>query len=211
MTMLGDAPVAVEPIAAVTSGDVGPTPPPVLDVRETVLSQFANSSVLLKLVDFFAEWLEPTARFSAFFQNIWDITSATGYGLDVWGRILGVTRVLEVPEAIYLGFEQDEQAKPFGFGILYRGGRSTNSAALTDNAYRLLLFAKAALNITDASSRSINRILLALFGDGYVQDNHDMTITYVFSRALTPLETAIIQQSGAIPKPAGVSFTVETP
>ncbi|MET0375801.1 MAG: DUF2612 domain-containing protein, partial [Rhizorhabdus sp.] len=110
-----------------------------------------------------------------------------------------------------LGFEQDEDARPFGFGILYRGGRSTNSASLTDEAYRLLLLAKAALNITNASPLAINQSLLALFGDGYVRDNADMTITYVFSRALTPVETAIIYQSGAIAKPAGVSFSVEVP
>jgi len=122
-----------------------------------------------------------------------------------------VSRILEVPAGSYLGFEQDEEAKPFGFGILYRGGRSTDSAALTDDAYRLLLMAKAALNITDGSILSTNRILRFLFGNGYTRDNYDMTITFVFSRALTPLETAIIYQSGTIPKPAGVSFTVEQP
>lgn len=211
MTMLGDAPIAVEPIAAATSGDVGPSPQPVVNIRETVLSQYANSPGLLKLVDYFSEWLEPSGRFASFYQDIWDISSAVGYGLDVWGRILGVSRVLEVPAGVYLGFEQDDDARPFGFGILYRGGRSTDSAALTDEAFRLLLFAKAALNITDGSTPGANRILLALFGDGYVRDNRDMSITYVFSRALTPLETAIVYQSGAIPKPAGVSFTVETP
>lgn len=210
MTTFGDAPLAVEPIAG-TSPRSGSASTPLIDLATTVLSQYANSPVLLALVDYFAEWLEPTGRFDQFFQYIWDISTAKGFGLDVWGRILGVSRVLEVPEGVYLGFEQDAEAKPFGFGILYSGGRSTDSVALTDTAYRLLLMAKAALNITDGSIPATNRILLALFDDGYVRDNLDMTITYVFSRALTALETAIIYQSGAIPKPVGVSFTVETP
>lgn len=211
MTMLGDAPVAYEPLAAVTSG-TGVTPsPPILDIIDTILSQYANSPILLKLVRFFIEWFASGDRFDAWYRDVWNTATAKGYGLDLWGRILGVTRVLEVPAGVYLGFEQDEQARPFGFGILYRGGRSTNSAALTDAAYRLLLLAKAALNITDGSTPSTNKILIALFGDGYVRDNGDLTITYVFSRTLTPVETAIIYQSGAIPKPIGVSFTVEQP
>lgn len=212
MSILGEDPLAVEPLAEATPSGLGPeSSGTFFDVLQTVLSQYANSPIILALVEYFSEWLDPANRFDAFYQNIWDITTAKGYGLDVWGRILGVSRVLEVPAGVYLGFQQDADARPFGFGILYRGGRSTNSATLTDDAYRLLLLAKAALNITDASSPSINRILLALFSDGYVRDNGDMSITYVFSRALTPVETAIVYQSGVIPKPAGVSFTVEEP
>jgi hypothetical protein len=210
VTLPAVSPLAAEPLAASTPSGGGASGSDVFfDVLLTVLSQYANSPVVLKLIGYFSEWLDPASRFDAFYRNIWDITQAKGYGLDVWGRILGVTRVLEVPAGVYLGFEQDEEARPFGFGVLYRGGRSTNSAALTDEAYRLLLLAKAALNITNASAPAINQILLALFGMGYVRDNLDMTMTYVFSRALEPVEKAIVFQSGAIPKPAGVSFTVE--
>ena len=119
--------------------------------------------------------------------------------------------MLQVPTGSFLGFESDDQAKPFGYGILYGGARSTDNVALTDAAYRTLLLAKAALNITDASIPAINAILLNLFGDGYVRDNMDMTITYVFSQTLTPVQTAIVFQSGVLPKPCGVSFDVEQP
>jgi Protein of unknown function (DUF2612). len=177
----------------------------------TVLSQYANSPIITALVDLFAQWLDPQERFDRFYSLVWDIDTAQGYGLDVWGRILGVGRVLQVPVGEYLGFEQDAQAKPFGFGIFYSGSRLTNNVALTDDAYRTLLLAKAALNITNASAPAINTILLNLFGQGYVRDNRDMTITYVFSEALTPVETAIVFQSGVLPKPCGVSFDVEQP
>lgn len=210
MSILGVVPLAVKPLASSDPSTFTPNAQvPYFDVRQTLLSQYANSPVILKLLGYFNEWLNPVGRFDAFYQDVWNILTARGYGLDVWGRILGVTRILEVPGQLYLGFQQDDDAQPFGFGILYAGGRSTNSAALTDEAFRLLLLAKAALNITDASSLSINRILLALFGGGYVRDNLDMTITYVFSRPLEPVETAIVYQSGAIPKPVGVSYTVE--
>ena len=207
MSMTGAYPIAAYPIAG------GPPARrivlPFFDVLETLLSQYANSPVILKLMAFFSEWLDPASRFDQFYTDLWDISTAKSHGLDVWGRILGVTRILEVPTGAYLGFEQEDQAKPFGFGILYRGGRSTDSAALTDAAFRLLLFAKAALNITNGSVPATNQILRSLFGGGYVRDNYDMTITFVFPRELTPLETAILYQSGTIPKPAGVSFNVE--
>lgn len=213
MTMLGDDAVAVEPIAFAGRGDDGASGSslPFFDVLTTVLSQYANSPVILALLQDFSEWLDPAVRFNDFYNAIWDISAARGFGLDIWGRILGVTRILQVPSYVYLGFQQDPAAQPFDFGILYRGGRATNNAALTDEAYRLLLLAKAALNITNATIPAINRILLGLFADGHVRDNLDMTQTFVFSRALTPLETAIVFQSGVLPKPCGVSFTVEQP
>lgn len=209
---IAEFPIAVEPIASSGTSIPAPTPSTYFfDPAVTVLSQFANSPILLKLIDDFAQWLDPSTRFEAFYSLLWNIDTAQGYGLDVWGRILGVNRVVQVPDGVYLGFESDEQAKPFGFGIFYRGGRSTNNVALTDTAYRLVLLAKAALNITDGSIPAINQILLNLFGQGYVRDNLDMTMTYVFQTTLSPLETAIVFQSGVLPKPCGVSFDVEQP
>lgn len=209
--MTAEFAIAEEPIAVSPQVPIAITGSLFFDPAVTVLSQYANSPILTALVSDFAQWLDPASRFDSFFSLLWDIDTAVGFGLDVWGRILGVRRVLQVPTGAYLGFESDAEAKPFGFGILYGGGRSTNNVALTDEAYRLLLLAKAALNITNASIPAINSILLNLFNDGYVRDNMDMTITYVFSETLTPLQTAIVFQSGVLPKPCGVSFTVEQP
>ena len=203
---IAEAPIAASPLSA--TADVSGY---FFDPWVTVLSQYANSPIITALVDLFAQWLDPKTRFDEFYSLIWNIDTAQGFGLDIWGRILGVNRVLQVPTGEYLGFESDDQAKPFGFGIFYGGSRLTNNVALTDEAYRLLLLAKAALNITNASAPAINAILLNLFGQGYVRDNLDMTITYVFSQTLTPVETAIVFQSGVLPKPCGVSFDVEQP
>lgn len=209
--MTAEYALAEQPLAASPQIAIPSTNSYFFDPAVTVLSEYANSPVLTKLVDNFAQWLDPASRFDAFYSLIWDIDTAQGFGLDVWGRILGVSRILQVPSGVYLGFEQDAQAKPFGFGILYGGGRATNNVALTDTAYRTLLLAKAALNITNASIPAINAILLNLFGNGYVRDNMDMTMTFVFQETLTPLQTAIVFQSGVLPKPCGVSFTVEQP
>jgi hypothetical protein len=38
-----------------------------------------------------------------------------------------------------------------------------------------------------------------------------MAMTYVFGQDLTPVELAIVAQSGVLPKPVGVSVTAEQP
>ena len=204
-------PVAVVPLGAVEdvlNADIDRT---FFDVNETVLSQYANSPVMLSVIASFSAWLDLGNPFNRFYNLIWNIDTAVGHGLDVWGRILGVGRVLQVPSGEYIGFEQQPEAQTFGHGILFRGINLTDSASLTDDAYRILLMAKAALNITDASIPAINQILLTLFGDGYVRDNLDMTMTYVFSAPLDPVQTSIVFNSGVLPRPCGVSATVETP
>lgn len=209
---VGEFPVGAQPIAATSVGGAIPAAEGYFfDPAVTVLSQYANSPVMLRIIDDFAQWLDPGSRFDAFYSLLWDIDTAQGYGLDVWGRILGVSRVLHVATGAFLGFSQDTAAKPFDYGILYSGGRTTNNVALTDDAYRMLLMAKAALNITDASIPSINAILLNLFGQGYVIDNLDMTMAYHFPEALSPVETSIVFQSGVLPKPCGVLANVEVP
>lgn len=208
--MIAEYPLATVPIAWSQPQAIEATSNPFLAIMETVLSQYANSPVLLSLIRSFSDWLDPASRFDAFFSLVWNIDTAQGWGLDVWGRILGVSRVLQVPAGEFLGFEQQDEAQSFGHGIFYRGANSTNNAVLTDAAYRDLLLAKAALNITNSSIPAINQILLNLFGDGYVRDNLDMTIDYVFSQPLSPVQTAIIYQSGVLPRPAGVLAGVET-
>lgn len=209
--MTAEFPIATVPLASSINSSALPYDGKVFDVMSTVLSQYANSPILLDLIYAFSDWLDPGSRFNDFYSLVWNIDTAVGHGLDVWGRILGVGRVLQVPSGEYIGFRQQAEAMTFGHGILWRGIGGSNNAILTDEAYRLLLLAKAALNITDSSIPAINRILLILFSDGYVRDNLDMTMTYVFSAPLDPVDSAIVLQSGVLPRPCGVLATVETP
>ena len=45
----------------------------------------------------------------------------------------------------------------------------------------------------------------------YVVDNLNMTMTYKFEFTPTPVQLAILTQSGVFPKPTGVSYTVQVP
>lgn len=194
--------IGVSPIGTITP----------FDFWSTVMAQYANSPIMTGLIQNMFEYIDPTGWFDDFFSLYMNLPTAVGAGLDVLGRIVGVGRVLNLGVQDYFGFEEALPASlPFNVGIFYTGGGTTTNFALADDPYRVLILAKALVNISDGSMRSINAILSSLFpgrGNAYVTNGQDMTMTLTFAFTLTPVELAIIEQSGAIPIPAGVSFTV---
>lgn len=186
------------------------------NVEQVIISQFANSPRTVQLIGFMNRWFSASANLENFYNLIWNIETAEGYGLDVWGRIVGVGRVLEISNSSWLGFEEAGDATvetPFNVAPFYAGAGTTNNFALTDAAYLQLILAKAAYNITDGSIPAINAILMTLFGasgqcwctDG---QNMTMTMTYTFDFTPSPVQLAIIEQSGVLPRPPGVSALV---
>jgi hypothetical protein len=183
------------------------------NVEQTIISQYGNSPVLNQLIQNMNAYLDPTADLDAFYDNIWDIETAVGYGLDVWGAIVGEGRQLLVPNTEYFGFSQ-ASLQPFGQEPFY-SGPTTGTYLLSDTAYRLLILVKALSNISDASVPSYNRLLQNLFagrGRCYVVDLGNMQMQYTFEFYLQPFEQAILTQSGAFPRPCGVkAYALQTP
>jgi hypothetical protein len=183
---------------------------------QTIISQYANSPTLTQLITNFFQYIDQQTNIDAFFDMVWNVDTAQGWGLDVWGRIVGVVRTLHVQNAgNYAGFSEQgvgaDDFSPGGLSPFYLGGPLTNNFALTDPAFRTLIYAKALANISDGSMKAINQLLVNLFpnrGNCYVTDGGNMTMTYTFKFALTPVEAAIVQTSGILPKPVGVSATV---
>jgi len=181
--------------------------------EQTIVSQYDQSPTLNMLAEAFNQWLDPEQNIDNFFTYVWNIDTAVGYGLDVWGRILGVGRIVAVASGKYWGYAEATSisADPYGQSPFYSGEKLTDNVILDDAGYRTLLLAKAAANICDGSIPAINNILLMLWagrGNVYVVDNEDMTMQYKFEFAMTPLDISIAQASGILPKPAGVSATV---
>lgn len=188
-----------------------------IGLLETVASQYANSPILMQLLQDMNDFIDPRVDLDAFFNDIWNVQTATGYGLDVWGRIVGVNRVIKiVGDLQYLGFAEADDIpltdpQPFGQAPFFSGFASGDNYSLSDDAYRKLILVKALANITDCSIKSINQILRNLFGalgNAYCTDDGDMNMSYVFNFTISPVDYAIITQSGAMPKPAGVYATV---
>lgn len=178
---------------------------------DTVLSQFANSPTLLSLIGSFSDAVNPSANIDAFYDSVWNIQTATGFGLDVWGRITGIGRVLSIPGAnTDFGFEE-AAAQPFNQGPFYYGVLPTQNYTLSDDAFRALILIKALANISNCSIQTYNTILMQLFpnrGNAYVMDNGNMTMTIVCQFPLQPFEISILTMSGAFVAPTGVGMQI---
>ena len=63
-----------------------------IDVKKTIISQYAHSPVLLGLIERLNQCICPADKIEEFRRLVWDIETAEGYGLDVWGKIVGMER-----------------------------------------------------------------------------------------------------------------------
>lgn len=186
------------------------------DFWTTVISQYANSATLTAMLQSFNDAMDLTVDFDNFYDFVFNIKTAMGQGLDVLGRIVGVTRVVQVPGIPVgnFGFQEASSWLGFGQGVFFSGGSVTTNFVLNDTDFRTLILAKAATNICDGSIPAINAILLALFpgrGTVYVADGRNMTMTYTFTFPLTPAELAILAQTGVLPNPCGVVINIVHP
>lgn len=185
-------------------------------LAKTVTKQFSNSPVLLALLEDFDQWVNMSKFTDDFLTNVWDISTAVGFGLDIWGRILGRSRNIsaeQVPGNNF-GFNINGAAgtpwQAFGQAPFFNGAASgVVSYPLADSYYRQLLLVKAAANIANCDCPSLNYLLRAMFGDrgkcyvGY-DPNNPMHIGYHFEFMPTVIEQAIIE-SDLFPVPAGMS------
>jgi len=198
---------------ALSSGTV-----PLFDPAQTVISQYANSPILLSIIQSFYSSEDQSADMDMFYNLVWNVSTAVGWGLDVWGRIVGVNRYLYVQVDFYFGMEKTgigASGDPFNQNPFYNGGNLTENFALTDDVFRQLILAKAAANITNGSVAAINNILRTVFpsdvGNAYVEDNQDMTMTYKFTFVPTPVQQSILFQSGVLPAMTGVTVLYDVP
>jgi hypothetical protein len=234
-----------------------PSPPASFDIWKTIASQYANSNRVDGVISSFYAAADKTPDFDTWYRDVWDVDTAKDYGLDIWGRIVGVNRVVYVQTVSSFGF-QEAGASTWNTGVgfsggiwtesdlnqggdtFYSGSPLTSSYRLETESYRKLILAKASANISDSSIHSINRIMMLLFpgpgncyctdgihttsyfgfnesstsltfGDGVFYDGQavsSMSMQYVFEFPLSPVELAIVEQSGVLPKPTGVSASV---
>lgn len=177
---------------------------------ETLLSQYDNSPIMKALLRDFEWALDPAWEIDAFYASVFNPHTAFGWGLDVWGRIVGIDRAIVLegnPDAF--GFLGSDLA-PFGQGPFY-SANATSLQVLADEAYRLLIFLKAAINISTGSLAELNALFLAIFaGRGAVMVLHvgTMRLRLLFRFKLKIFEAAILAQAMLTPIPAGVGYDV---
>jgi hypothetical protein len=155
------------------------------DIEKTICSQYGNSTTLVKLICNMNEYIDPSADIDNFYNVVWNVDTAIGFGLDIWGEIVGVSREIFTDPVTYLD----------------------------DDAFRSLILLKALSNISIDSAPSINQLLQNWLGGGvraYVQDLGGMALLYVFEFLLTDVQIQIITGSTIFLRGAGVQANILT-
>ncbi len=177
-----------------------------LDVRQTIISQYAHSPIIQQIIGHFNESIDPRADLQRFYDVVWNVDTAEGFGLDIWGRIVGIEREVRMKaEDEFIGFA--DGFTPFDSGVWSIDESSDRKYRLDDTTYRRVIMLKAMSNIIYATAPNINRLLRSMFGKrgrAYYVKNGTMAARYVFEFYLLPVERAVIRQTDLLPRPCGV-------
>lgn len=140
-------------------------------------------------------------------------STATGYGLDVWGRIVGIGRNVStnLADADYFGFFEAEDFTPFNDAPFNGDGTSFASYPLYDELYRQLIIMKAYKNIIYATAPNINKFLYTIFDEqrAYYKITGVMSAKYIFEFTPTDFQHLVIFDLDILPVPCGVSVEYE--
>jgi hypothetical protein len=182
-----------------------------INLEETIQAQWANSPIMLQLINNMNGYIDPTANLNNFYNQVQNVLTAQGYGLDVWGRIVGVQRTIVIPAtASRLYFKESGAGTPFGPGgsaPFWDGTVSGSNFRLSDSAFLTLILTKALANISLCSAPAINQMLRNLFGAQgrcYALDLGGMRMQIIFEFPLSLMDFYILTQSKALARPAGV-------
>jgi hypothetical protein len=182
-----------------------------INVEQTVIGQYANSPIMLQLINNMNSYVDPTVNLQSFYTQIRNVLTATGYGLDVWGRIVGVPRVLNIPDVALGGalyFNESSVGIPFGPGgsaPFSSGANAMTNYRLSDAAYQTLILVKALANISICSAPAINQMIRNLFGtsSAFISDIGNMKMQ-IDIQNISVLDFYILVYSKALPRPSGV-------
>ena len=172
---------------------------------QTIQSQYGASPHIIGIVEAAAKQLDPTGDIRTFYDKVFNPRTAEGVGLDIWGRIVGASRYLAVDNEDFFGF-YGSQLNPFNQAPFFISG-DTNLFLLDDEAFRTLIFLKAAANIGTATLPSIKQILSSLFENPVLVMNiGEMKVRIVFTFYLSAYQRALFREYGVLNLGGGVGF-----
>jgi len=174
---------------------------------DTLMSQYANSPNIVNLLNEMAYAIDPNSDLESFYNIAWNSATAKGFGLDIWGRIVGINRNMRFvdPKGDYFGFEESKHFKPFNQAPFSGAGGKFSSYELPDEQFRMLIMIKAMSNIVYATAPNINKLLKFIFKErAYFLITGHMKARYFFEFTLNAFERAVVYDLGILPRPCGV-------
>lgn len=184
-------------------------------IEDTISSQYANSPRLMLIIQELHNAIDPTKNIQDFYRIMWNLETAQGVGLDIWGRIVGIGRnvPLQNPEEESFGFHTDSpepKFTPFNVAPFRTDSGGFNAYSLPDSLYRKLIFAKAFANIILATAPNINKLLKILLETPSVYLlTGIMQAKYQFQGRLSAFDRMIVFRLGLLPEPCGVAVEYE--
>jgi len=181
-----------------------------------IQSQYSASAKMLALAAGFQLRIDPHVDIDLFYEKMFNIYTAEGFGLDNWGVILGIGRTIEGPPDLdCFGFDGSTlhpfDQRPFmpDYNII-----PPTYLTLDDELFRLLLLYKALANISAADAATQNKLLSVLIDTGiggfegaaYVLEVDTMVIRWVFENFLTAGQLAVFRVAGTLARGAGVGW-----
>lgn len=181
------------------------------NIQDTLMSQYANSPIIVKLIESINDCVDPTKSIDDFFQLAFNVRTAKGFGLDIWGRIVGVNRNISIPpdDLNMFGFKADPQSfAPFNNHPFSSAGARFHAYRLSDERFRTLIMIKAAANILNATAPNINKYLRMIFPNKrvYFLITGHMKGRYFFEFIPNKFERHLIYNLGLLPRPSGVQI-----
>lgn len=116
--------------------------------EEYIQSQYGNSYTIKKLLSDFGNNINPDTDIDVFYENMFDIDSAIGIGLDIIGKIVGVNRTVTL---------------------------NNNGITLNDDTYRNYIKFKMYANISEATLETVNKISTLLYNNTNLTANNVIT------------------------------------
>ena len=132
------------------------------NIDAVIQSQYGDSPHIKGVIRGYYDYISPQKDIDIIYDKMINIYTAEGYGLDVWGRIVGISReYVAVDEQYnYLGFDNRpynmDRIETFNNAPFYK--IVNGKIQLEDNAYRTYILIKALINISNVSLNSLNFI-----------------------------------------------------
>lgn len=184
------------------------------EIEQTIQSQYAASPRINALAKAFYQAISPQSDIQLFYDKCFNLATAEGWGLDVWGRIVGIERKLKGVYVVdeYFGFAPltgvtNEQLNTFDNAPFF-SPQTSNTFYLQDSSYRLLIQVKAMANISTGTLPELNRILKILLPDKNLMVLHvgTMKLRIVIQDELEPYQKELLTRGDLPPMPAGVGW-----
>ena len=186
--------------------------------RLRVSQQYKESTRLLDTLSLFIAELTEIQTEIFRMMATWNLDDATGWGLDVIGRIVGLDRP-RVDATIFGYFGYAGAGAPLSYGdedLPEVGGRylsinsfDVGSVLMEDEDYRIHIRAKILKNQTSAKPEEVIEIIHTIFPDVPWAELHPQGLasaSITFGRLLSSIEIGLVTGTDLLPRPAGVSI-----